>query len=212
MTGDYTKNRTERKGKKMQNAFEVFKFSKIKIKEANQEWSTLGSTTGLPRWLRGEESACQWRRLGLDPWVGKIPWRRQWQPTPVLLPGESHGKRSLVGYSPQRRRVKTTERLSTHAQVVQTSLLPFPKYFHLPDQLADISLFREHGKGSHALHSLFSLPVEDPLEEVMATHSSIPAWRIPWTEEPSGVQSTGSQRVRHDWNDLACMHVYRDRL
>ena len=37
---------------------------------------------------------------GLDPWVGKIPWRRKWQPTPVFLPGESHGQRSLAGYSP----------------------------------------------------------------------------------------------------------------
>ena len=36
---------------------------------------------------------------GLDPWVGKIPWRRKWQPTPVFLPGESYGQRSLVGYS-----------------------------------------------------------------------------------------------------------------
>ena len=35
-----------------------------------------------------------------DPWVGKIPWRREWLPTPVLLPGEFHGQRSLVGYSP----------------------------------------------------------------------------------------------------------------
>ena len=35
-----------------------------------------------------------------NPWVGKIPWRREWQPTPVFLPGESHGQRSLVGYSP----------------------------------------------------------------------------------------------------------------
>ena len=40
---------------------------------------------------------------------------------------------------------------------------------------------------------------EGPLEEGMATHSSILAWRIPWTEEPGGLQSTGSQRVRHDW-------------
>ena len=37
---------------------------------------------------------------GFDPWVGKIPWRRKWHPTPVLLPGESHRGRSLVGYSP----------------------------------------------------------------------------------------------------------------
>ena len=39
---------------------------------------------------------------------------------------------------------------------------------------------------------------EDPLEKEMATHSSILAWRIPWTEEPGGLQSTGSQRVGHD--------------
>ena len=43
-----------------------------------------------------------------------------------------------------------------------------------------------------------SLGQEDPLEEEMATHSSILAWRISWTEEPGGLQSTGSQRVRHD--------------
>ena len=40
---------------------------------------------------------------------------------------------------------------------------------------------------------------EDPLEKGMATHSSVLAWRIPWTEEPGGPQSTGSQRVGHDW-------------
>ena len=43
-----------------------------------------------------------------------------------------------------------------------------------------------------------SLDLEDSLEEEMATHSSILAWRIPWTEEPGGLQSTGSQRVRLD--------------
>ena len=46
---------------------------------------------------------------------------------------------------------------------------------------------------------------EDPLEEGMATHSSIHAWRIPWTEEPSRLQSIGPQRVKHYWNDLACL-------
>ena len=45
---------------------------------------------------------------------------------------------------------------------------------------------------------VLSLCWEDPLEEDMATHSSILAWRIPWTEEPGGVQSMGSQRVGHD--------------
>ena len=40
-------------------------------------------------------------RCWFNSWVGKIPWRRPWQPTPVFLPGESHGQRSLVGYSPR---------------------------------------------------------------------------------------------------------------
>ena len=44
---------------------------------------------------------------------------------------------------------------------------------------------------------------EDPLEEGMATHSSVLAWRIPWTEEPGGLQSMGSHRVGHDGSDLA---------
>ena len=48
-----------------------------------------------------------------------------------------------------------------------------------------------------------SLGWEDPLEKGKATHSSSLAWRIPWTEEPGGLQSIGLQRVRHDWSDLA---------
>ena len=58
---------------------------------------------GFPSGASGKEPTCQSRRrerLGFNPWVGKIPWRREWQSTPVFLPGESHGQRSLVGYSP----------------------------------------------------------------------------------------------------------------
>ena len=64
---------------------------------------TYYSYLGLPRWLSGKESACQCRRrrrYRFDPWVGKIVWRRKWQPAPVFLPGKSHGQRSLAGYSP----------------------------------------------------------------------------------------------------------------
>ena len=61
---------------------------------------TLVCKRRLSRWLSCKESARQCRRHGFDPWVGKILWRRKWQPTPVFLPGESHGQRSLVGYSP----------------------------------------------------------------------------------------------------------------
>ena len=51
-------------------------------------------------WLRQQRIRLQCRRPGFDPWVRKIPWRREWQPTPVFLPGKSHGRRSLAGYSP----------------------------------------------------------------------------------------------------------------
>ena len=47
-----------------------------------------------------------------------------------------------------------------------------------------------------------SLGREDPLEKGMAAHSSVLAWRTPWTEEPGGLQSVGSQRVRHNWSDF----------
>ena len=53
-----------------------------------------------------------------------------------------------------------------------------------------------------------SLSWEDPPEEGMATHSSILAWRIPWTEEPDRLQSTGSQRIGHNWSDLAHTHTH----
>ena len=50
---------------------------------------------------QSKESACQCRRCGCNPLVGKSPSRRKWQPNPVFLPSESHGLRSLAGYSPQ---------------------------------------------------------------------------------------------------------------
>ena len=58
---------------------------------------------GFPDGVSGKEHNSQCRRHKrhrFDPWVGKIPWKRAWQPTPVFLPGESHRQRSLAGYSP----------------------------------------------------------------------------------------------------------------
>ena len=52
-----------------------------------------------------------------------------------------------------------------------------------------------------------SLDQDDPLEEEMATHSSVLVWRIPWTEEPGGLQSMGSQRVEHD-RAHTCTHMH----
>ena len=55
---------------------------------------------GFPGGSAGEESTCQCKRLGFNPWVGKIPWRKKRQPTSVFLPGKSREQRSLVGYGP----------------------------------------------------------------------------------------------------------------
>ena len=85
--------------------------------------------SGLPRCHSGKEPACQYRRrkrCRFDPWVGKIPWRRKWQPTPVSLSGKSHGQRRLVGYSPWGcRELGMTEQRSTHCHVAKTNEQPF---------------------------------------------------------------------------------------
>ena len=108
----------------------------------------------------------------VHPWVRKIPWRRAWQPTPVYLPGEFHGQRSLVGYSPWGpKELDTTEQL----------------HFTFRDNAGDLGSI----PGS-----------DDPLEKEMAIHSSTIAWKIPWTEEPGRLQSMGSQRVRQDQDVL----------
>ena len=74
-------------------------------------------TGGFPGGSSNKESTCQCRRRkrhGFNRWVGKSPWRRKWQPTPVSLPGKSHGQRSLTGYSLWgRKESDTTKRLST---------------------------------------------------------------------------------------------------
>ena len=73
---------------------------------------------GFPGGSDSKESACG--RPGFDPWVGKIPWRRKWQPTPVFLPAKSHGQRSLAGYRPWgHKEWDTTERLHFHFSLSQ---------------------------------------------------------------------------------------------
>ena len=56
----------------------------------------------------------QYRKSSFDPWVRKISWRKEWLPTPVFLPGESHGQRSLVGYSPWGSKESDTAEQLTH--------------------------------------------------------------------------------------------------
>ena len=66
----------------------------------------------------GKESTCQFRGHSFDPWVGKISWRRKWQPTPVFLPGKSHGQRSLASYTPWGRK-RVGHNLATQQHIDQ---------------------------------------------------------------------------------------------
>ena len=85
------------------------------------------SRLDFPGGSDGKAFCLQCRRPGFNPCFRKIPWRRNWQPTPVFLPGKSHGWKSLVGYSPWgRKELDTTERLSS--RLVITSL---PRSKHL---------------------------------------------------------------------------------
>ena len=64
----------------------------------------MGQSQGASQVVQWKRTACQCRthsRLGFDPWVRKIPWRKKWQPTPLFLPGKFHGQKNLAGYSPQ---------------------------------------------------------------------------------------------------------------
>ena len=83
----------------------------------------------------GKASACNAGDPRFDPWVGTIPWRRKWQPTPVLLPGKSHGQRSLVRLqSIGRKKSDSAERLHFHT-VLQVALV----VKNLPANAGDIS-------------------------------------------------------------------------
>jgi len=107
------------------------------LHRVGHDWSNLAAAAlngkGFPGGMSVKELACWCRRCkrrGFSPWVRKIPWRRAWQPTPVFLPGESHGQRSLAGYSPQgHKELDTTEWLSmcahtyTHAHILNDNAL-----------------------------------------------------------------------------------------
>ena len=88
----------------------------------------------FPGGTGGKESTWQCRtcrRHGFGPWVRKIPWRRKWQPTPVFLPGESHGQGSLVGYSPRGCKESDTTQHALRCNLAHTQALfkvRYPSY------------------------------------------------------------------------------------
>ena len=86
--------------KKINKLLHALEFQRIK--HQNFDFFRLDSIlVGLPRWLSGKEFGCHCRRCRFNPCVGKIPWKGKWLPTPVFLPGKTHGERSLAGYTPQ---------------------------------------------------------------------------------------------------------------
>ena len=79
----------------------ILQFMGCRQSDTTERLNWTDSCGSLPRGLSGKEPTFPSRRCEFDTWVGKIPWRRKWQPTPVFLPGKSHGQRSLAGYRPQ---------------------------------------------------------------------------------------------------------------
>ena len=116
---------------------------------------------GLPWWFSGKE----WRRLRFDPWVRKMPWRRAWQPTPVFVPGESHGQRSLQGH-----RVKHdwSDLARIHAEIQASSI------FHVgpPDGVV-LSLLMCWDNSNHSLW-----PAPETSDILGRVHVPIPTWQI----------------------------------
>ena len=132
-------------------------------------------------------------------------WRKQWHPTPVLLPGKSHGRRSLVGCSPWgHEESDTTERLHFHFSLscigegngnpLQCSCLENPRdggaWWAAVSGVAESrKKLKRRSSSSSRLKSS---------EKAMAPHSSSPAWKIPWMEKPGRLQSMGFLGVGHD--------------
>ena len=111
----------------------------------------------------------------------KIPWRRNQQPTPLSLSGKSHGQRSLDGYSPWRCKRDGNDSVTKHTHTIYC--------------------------GSFIIFLWINTFTNECILYIMATHSSVLAWRIPGTGEPGRLPSLGSHRVGHDWSDLAAIRT-----
>ena len=122
------------------------------------------------------------KRHGFYPWVGKIPWNRKLQ---------THSNISCLENSIDRGAWRAT----VHGVAKSRTWLSVHMWWWWPYSLISFTTWSTY-----------------PVEKEMATHSSIPAWRILWTEEPGGLLSVGSHRVGHDWSDHACMHALEKEM
>ena len=154
----------------------------------------------------GKESACQERRRKrhkFDPWVGKTPWRRKWQPTPVFLPGKSHGRRSLAGYSPWGRRVRhdlrvwtTTRRLNQellHPWAGSSQTFRSPLCKNVSGWVEKHTPVSMRPKGSSEavsrLPSLRRSELPSPLQPLPTGDTSVSCWEVsPGPRQPTALQ------------------------
>ena len=148
---------------------------------------------GFPSGSDGKES-CQFRTPGFNPWVRKIPWRREWQPAPVFLPRELHEQRSLVGYHPWGcKESDMTEGLTLSVPFFCISYISVNKSY-LFFSFWRTLLCRQNLCAFTSLQMTqfcsFLWPSSIPLsEKAMAPYSSTLTWKIPWTEKPGRLQS-----------------------
>ena len=108
---------------------------------------------GLLWWLSGKAFACQCRRHGFHPWSRKMPWRRKWLPTQVILPGKSHGQKRLAGYGPWSHKESTTTEWPNNSnyrkELLSSTMSPMKSCRNLLSPGATMLLFSgssEHGQ------------------------------------------------------------------
>ena len=150
-----------------------------------------------------KKSTCNTGDMGLIPGLGRFSLSRKWQPTPVFLPGKSHGQKNLKVYRPAKSRTHwVTEHARVHiAQGEGVPCIPdHPVIFNVTWSSTGFPGGSEVKASAWNAGDPGSIPGwEDPLEKEMAPHSSTLAWRILWREGPGRLQSTGLQRVGNDW-------------
>ena len=125
---------------------------------------------------------------GFDPWVAKIPWRRKWQPTPVFLPGEFHGQRSLVGYSPCGSKESDTTEAIEHSCMIETTLAEIlgTQSFSPLWQIQYPFITKQELKGAHSLKFLAvlvdglnpNIKINRMLNLFLLSFHSSPLWTV----------------------------------
>ena len=133
-------------------------------------------------------------RWEFDPWVRKILWRRKWQPTPIFLPGESHGQRRLVGYSPWGcKKLDTTERACVRVYT-HTHTHPWISYIHLNHLVLVVS---PETKESEVKVAQLCPTLCHPMDYIV--HGTLQARILEWVTFPF---SRGSFQSR-DWTQVS---------